>query len=75
MTATQTRQALTLRLPPELHDELRTYAFLTGNSINETITDVLANWIDNAGKDEMVRAATTRGHKSHRNALDKLRGL
>ncbi|KWX00183.1 hypothetical protein TH66_14915 [Carbonactinospora thermoautotrophica] len=69
------RQALTLRLPPELHEQLRAYAFLTKRSINETLTRVIADWLAGPGKAEMVEAATKQGQEAHRVALDKLRDL
>jgi hypothetical protein len=69
------RQVLTLRLPPELHEQLRTHAFLTRRPINQTLTEVVTKWMEGPGRDEMVRASTARGREIHRVALDKLQDL
>lgn len=75
MSTTTDRQALTLRLPPELHDQLRTHAYLTRKSINETLTEVVTSWLNGPGRDEMIDAAGTDARDVHRVALDKLRDL
>ncbi|MQA01871.1 MAG: toxin-antitoxin system HicB family antitoxin [Streptosporangiales bacterium] len=72
---TSERQALTLRLPPELHEQLRLYAFLTSQSINETVTGVVAEWLKEQGRTAMLDAAAEHGQQTHRIALDKLRDL
>lgn len=74
MTTTD-RQALTLRLPPELHEQLRTHAYLTRRSINETLTEVIDRWLSGPGRDEIVRAAGADAQDVHRVALDKLRDM
>jgi hypothetical protein len=75
MATTTERRALTLRLPPELHEELRTHAYLTHRPINETLTELISQWLKGPGRDEMVRAAGDDARKVHRVALDKLRDL
>jgi len=75
MATADTKQALTLRLPPELHEMLRTHAYLTRRSINETVTEVIARWLAGPGRDEIVNAAGADAQDVHRIALDKLRDM
>jgi predicted DNA-binding protein len=72
---TTKNQALTLRLPPELHEQLRTLSFLTRRSINDLASSALSRWMETSGHDLMVEAATRHGQERHRVALDKLKDL
>ncbi|GAA5040120.1 DNA-binding protein [Actinopolymorpha pittospori] len=72
---TANRQSFNLRLPPELHEQLRIHSFLTGTPINETLTKVVTAWMEGEGHQEMVDASTKRTQALHRPALDKLRDL
>ena len=66
-------QALTLRLPPDVHDQLRSYSFFTRRSANELITDLLRDYLAGKGRDELMTAMRDHGMSTHREALDKLR--
>lgn len=68
-------QALTLRLPPELHEQLRTLSFLTRRSINDLATEAFAEWMESSGRELLVNAAGQHGQDRHRVALDKLKDL
>lgn len=74
MTTTQERkvQALTLRLPPDVHDQLRTFAFYTRRSVNELMTELAREFLTGRGRDELMAAVADRGRAEHREALDKL---
>jgi predicted DNA-binding protein len=68
-------QALTLRLPPELHEQLRTLSYLTRRSINDLATEALSAWMEKGGHELLVEAAMRQGQDRHRVALDKLKDL
>lgn len=67
--------ALTVRLPTELADALRTYAFITGTSSNDAIKKAVAEYLRQHGRPEMVRAAFDHVLSQHKVALDKLADL
>ncbi len=68
------RQAVTVRLDPDLHEALRTYSFHTRRSANETITNLLREFLDGPGRAELIGAVVTETQERHVVALDKLRG-
>ncbi|CAM2819066.1 ribbon-helix-helix protein, CopG family [Saccharomonospora xinjiangensis] len=67
--------AITLRLPAEMAEALRTYAFATGTSVNETVKQAVADHLQRKGRPEAVRAAFERVLADHAVALDKLKDL
>lgn len=67
--------ALTVRLPSEMAEALRTYAFATDSSINDTIKHAVADYLQQHGRTEMVQAAFEKTLQQHSVALDKLRDL
>ena len=69
------RQVLTIRVPPELHERLRTYKFFTRKSINEVAVQLLTEYLDGPGADEIVAASTERAQSDYAVALDKLKDL
>lgn len=71
------RATFTLRLPPELHDKLRLHAYITRKPINETLTELVAEFLDEGGRgrEEMVDAAGKQAAEDHRGALDALRDM
>ena len=72
-TEVRKAQALTLRLPPDVHDQLRAYSFFTRRSANELVTDLLRDFLAGAGRVELMSAMREQGMATHREALDKLR--
>lgn len=66
---------LTVRLPAELADVLRNYAFLTDTSANEVIKRALTEYIKAHSRAEMMQAAFDRVAREHRVALDKLEDM
>jgi hypothetical protein len=71
----QKRPVLTIRISPELHEQLRVYKFLTQRPINEMVQDAITAYLDGPGRDEMVAGATTSAAAEYRIALDKLQDL
>jgi hypothetical protein len=66
------RGVLTIRLPAELHEELRTYKFFTGRSINEVAVELIRDFLDGPGREEIARGMTERARTMYNVALDKL---
>lgn len=66
---------LTVRLPEELAETLRTHAFVTHTSVNETIKRAVIDYLQQSGRPEMVRTAFEKVLADHALALDKLKDL
>ncbi|WP_322857770.1 DNA-binding protein [Mycobacterium shigaense] len=67
--------ALTLRLPTELADAVKNYAFITNTSGNEVIKLAVAEYLKAHAQTDMVRAAFERALEQHKVAFDKLADL
>ncbi|MDW5610002.1 MULTISPECIES: ribbon-helix-helix protein, CopG family [Mycolicibacterium] len=63
---------LTVRLPAELADALKNYAFVTDTSANEVIKRALIEYLKIHGRAEMMEAAFQRVVRQHGVALEKL---
>ncbi|AKN18258.1 hypothetical protein MHAE_11701 [Mycobacterium haemophilum DSM 44634] len=66
---------LTLRLPIELADALKNYAFVTGTSANEVIKQALVEFLKANARTDMVRGAFERVLQQHAVAFEKLEHL
>lgn len=66
---------LTLRLPIELADALKNYAFVTGTSANEVIKQALVEYLKANAHTDMVRGAFERVLQQHAAAFEKLEHL
>jgi predicted transcriptional regulator len=66
---------LTVRLPAELADVLRNYAFLTNTSANDVIKRALIDYLKTHSRAEMMDAACDRVLHDHGVALDKLKDM
>jgi predicted transcriptional regulator len=76
MTPTQaTTTALTVRLPVELADALKNYAFVTDTSGNEVIKRALVEYLKAHAQTDMVRAAFAQALEQHSIAFEKLADL
>jgi hypothetical protein len=65
-------KTLTIRVPEDLHEQLLTYKFFTGKSVNEVAVSCLGEFIAGAGADEMVAAMGDRARVDYALALAKL---
>lgn len=77
-TAHETSQAttaLTLRLPTELADAVKNYAFLMNTSGNEVIKRAVIDYMKAHAQTDMVRAAFEKALEQHKVAFDKLADL
>lgn len=73
-TATQTT-GLTVRLPVELADALKNYAFVTNTSGNELIKQALIEYLKVHARTDMVRAAFEKVLEQHSAAFELLEHL
>lgn len=71
----QRTTGLTVRLPGELADMLKNYAFVTDTSANEVIRRALVEYLKVHGREELMRAAFDRVADQHSKALDKLKDM
>ena len=69
---TENTDQLIIRLPAELHEELRTYKLFTRKPINEVVVGLIRDFFDGSGRDEIARAMTVRAKEKYGVALDKL---
>ncbi len=70
----QTKQ-LNVRVPSELYDALRTYAYATESTINETVLEALVDFLSTRGREKQVDSFLRRAREDWRTALDKLADL
>lgn len=66
---------LTVRLPVELADALKTYAFITETSGNEVIKRALIEYLKVHGRQDAMRSALERVIEQHSLALEKLKDM
>ncbi len=66
---------VTVRLPAELADALKNYAFVTETSGNEVIKRALIDYLKVHGRTDMVRDAFEKVLTRHAVAFDKLADL
>ncbi|HLF99639.1 MAG TPA: DNA-binding protein [Acidimicrobiia bacterium] len=73
--ATGRPQQMTIRLSAEEHQALKTYAFVTGRTMNEAARQAIAEFLVGAGRDEVFEEALEDFRTRYRVALDKLKDL
>jgi len=71
----QELQQLNVRIPKDVFDALRTYAYATETSINEAVLRALADFLAAQGRQEEVDAFLNDARRQYRVALDKLADL
>lgn len=67
--------SLTVRLPSDMAEAVRTYAYVTDTSGNEVIRLAIAEFLQAHARTDMVKAAFERTLRDHEVALDKLRDM
>jgi len=72
MTEVTDRNVLTIRLPAELHEELRTYKYFADRSINDVVVELIRDFMNGAGRKEIARGMTERARSMYGEALEKL---
>jgi predicted transcriptional regulator len=71
----QATTALTVRLPAELADALKNYAFITETSGNDVIKRAVVEYLRTRAQTDMVRAAFEKALQQHAIAFEKLADL
>lgn len=66
------RNVLTVRLPAELHDDLRAYKLFAGESINDLVVRLISEFLAGPGREQIARGMTERARLRYGAALDKL---
>lgn len=68
-------QAITVRVPKDIHDALRTTAFATDVSINELVLRAIRDFLGNEAHRRKVEGFLKKAQGQYRVALDKLADL
>jgi hypothetical protein len=66
------RNVLTVRLPADLHEELRAYKFFANRPINDVVVQLIRDFLSGPGGQEIARGMTARAKSVYGEALDKL---
>jgi len=66
------RNVLTVRLDPELHEQLRAYKYFTKTPINELVVRLISEYLSGHGREEIEQGMTDRARVTYGVALDKL---
>jgi len=67
------REVLTVRLPADLHEQLREYKlFARKASINDVVVNLIRDFLAGPGRTEIEQGMTDRARKTYGVALDKL---
>lgn len=66
------RDVLTVRLPAELHEELRTYKLFANRPINDVVVSLIEDFLAGPGREEITRGMAERVKSRYGGALDKL---
>jgi hypothetical protein len=69
------REVLTVRIPADLHQQLRAWKYFTGRSINELATELLSGYLAGGGRKEISKAMTDATKSQYADALRKLAEL
>lgn len=75
MAGKEQTRTLTIRVPEDVHEALRTLAFATNTSINEIAVRALRDHLAHEGHRRAVEAFLAQARRRYRVALDKLADL
>lgn len=68
-------QVVTLRIPREVHEALKTLAFATDSSVNDIGLRAISDFLSHKGHQEAVDSLAKKVRNQYRVALDKLADL
>lgn len=68
-------QQVTVRVPRDVHDALRTLSLASGRRINDLVLCSIRDYLGSEGHREAVDGFLTRAREQYRVALDKLADL
>ncbi|MBA3631052.1 MAG: DNA-binding protein [Actinobacteria bacterium] len=74
-SAKQELQQLNVRVPKDVFQALRTFAYATDSTINEAVVRALVDFLAARGRQEEVDAFLKGARRQYRVALDKLADL
>jgi hypothetical protein len=66
------RKTIPVRLPTEMHQELKLLALFTRRSVNDIITELVRAHLAGPGREAIEAGMTTRAVTTYKDALDKL---
>jgi hypothetical protein len=66
------RKAIPVRLPADMHQEIKLLALFTGRSINDIITELVREHLAGPGRGAIEHGMTMRAVTNYKDALDKL---
>ena len=66
------RKTIPVRLPAEMHQEIKLLALFTGRSVNDIITELVRAHLAGPGREAIEEGMTTRAVTTYKDALDKL---
>jgi predicted DNA-binding protein len=66
------RKTIPVRLPADMHQELKLLALFTGRSVNDIITELVSAHLAGPGREEIEHGMTARAATTYKEALDKL---
>jgi len=75
---TQQRQGtrqVNVRVPIDVYDALRTYAYATDSTINDAVCRAVVDFLSTKGRHEQVTSFLQRARNQYRTTLDKLADL
>jgi hypothetical protein len=66
------RKMIPVRLPADMHQELKMLALFTGRSVNDIVTELVSAHLAGPGREAIERGMTARAATKYKDALDKL---
>jgi hypothetical protein len=66
---------LTVRMPDDVFEALRTHAFASGTSANDVVVRSVIDFLSAEGRDGSVQALLAAAQERYRGALDRLKDL
>lgn len=74
-TQRQGTRQLNVRVPTDLYDALRTYAYATDTTINDAVGRALVDFLSTKGRHDEISSFLQRARNQYRTTLDKLADL
>lgn len=68
-------QALSVRMPTDMHEALKVLSYATDRSINDLVLRAVGNFLADEGHREAVDAFAAKAQKQYRVAFDKLKDM
>jgi hypothetical protein len=74
-TQRQGTRQLNVRVPTDVYDALRTYAYATETTINDAVGRALVDFLSTKGRHDEISSFLQRARNQYRTTLDKLADL